>query len=230
MKLSDHFPIASLFKAPLVFLLALALLPCFSAPARAADADYAAFKGEAEGGNGLKISWRVVADLPGKEKDDADNAWLVVQPSLNGKELPAVSKESDYTSLPDLPLVYIEDFNFDGRDDLFLVEGQGTHGAYGEVQLFNPGAGRFEPSENLIAFYTVDKKRKRLLEAYHDSACENGEREYIVKGFDELELVFEQGAECPEDLLEKNQYRAFKRAYKDGELVSEEEEIRKVAE
>lgn len=222
MTVSKHFFRFFLFTCSF----ALGLAFCLPLSVHADDFDYSDFKGEVQGENGLEVRWRVEAELPGKTKSGGEeNAWLVVQPSLGGKELNALTMESEYITLPEFQLVYIEDLNFDNHDDLFLAEGMSTQGAYGAVWLFNPESGQFVPSESFTSMYSVDKKRKRLVDVYRDSACEGGIREYEVRGFDKLELVYEEGRECPEELMDKNQYRAFKRTYINGKLASKEEKI-----
>lgn len=233
---SRHFFSPTKFATVFVFCL---FVICFGT-AQADDVSYdeifLPLAGKAEGKNGLKVNWKVQQDIPGKVKNDGDDAaWLIVQSSLEGKALPALYQESDYLSMTSdlsFPLVDIADYNFDGHDDLKLIEGMSARGAYGAIFLYHPDKGRFEASENfsVLSLETVDKERKRLISLAHSSACENSEQEFIVKGFDQLELVFEQGTECPEDLLEKDQYRSFERRYENGKLVSEKTKIHQIDE
>ena len=220
--------------APFTAALVAGMLLCFPAQAPADeinyDEEFAPLAGEASGSGGLAASWTVKHEIPGKTKDGGeDSAWLAVTPSINGKELAPVYLEGDFLPLTGLvesagiALVQLEDMNFDGHDDMRLIEGMSARGAYGPVYLFSPERAAFEKNEAFSELFMpeVDKDSKRVTAVYHASACENSSREYIVKGFDTLELVFEEGTECPEDLLEKNQYRSFERTYKDGKLVSE---------
>lgn len=220
---------------PLAAVLVVGGLFCFPGGAAAADVDYdklfAPFAGSASGKNGLVVNWAVKNDVAGKTKEESEeNAWLVVTPSRGGKTLPALYQEGDYLALgapAELPLVTLEDYNFDGHDDLQLVEGMSARGAYGPVYLFNPADGNFVKSEPLseLQMLGVDKKNKLLTAHYHENACVSASRKYLVKGFDTLELVFEAGTECPDELLEKNQYRSFERSYKDGKLVLEKTDL-----
>lgn len=193
------------------------------------DEEFKPLAGTASGSGGLTVSWVVKHEVAGKKKSSEENGWLVVTPTMGGKKLPAIYLEGDYMLVADMvktapfPLVSLEDYNFDGYDDMCLVEGLATRGAYGPVYLFKPKTGGFRESERFseLQIVKVDKERKRLAAHYHESACASAAQEYIVKGFDTLELVFEKGTECPEELLAKDQYRSFTREYKNGKLVAE---------
>lgn len=224
------------FSVPVaLFAALLALLTIFCLPAWADDEDTPdlnSLAGSETGENGLTVSWTVEKDVPGKTKGEygEDNAWLIVKPVLSGKDLDTLYLESDYETFlygPPFPLVAISDFNVDGHDDLQLYESMGNRGAFGPIFLYNPQTGKFEQNETFSALTIdgVDADTKILTNWIHSSACEQVRQEQLVKGFDQLELILEEGAECPDDLLEKDQYRYFKRVYKDGKVISEETKI-----
>lgn len=228
----------SLLCASFAVFLVAGTLVWFPGRAVADDLNYAELfrplAGKATGNNELTVAWTVKRDLPGKEKKGGeDAAWLVVTSSLGGKNLPPLYLEGDYAALAGmagseiLPLVSLKDYNFDGHDDLHLAEGMSARGVYGPIHLFNPKSGGFEKSDAFSELQMVDviPKRKRVTALYHENSCTNASREYIVRGFDTLELVFEEGTECPEDLLANDQYRSFRREYKNGTLVSEKTEL-----
>lgn len=227
-----------LLAAPLAALLVAGAVVCVPGQAAADDIDYdemfTPLAGKASGNNGLTVSWTVKHEVPGREKAGGeDTAWLMVTPALDGKKLPFLHLEGDYAAvigmadMATLSLVTLQDYNFDGHDDMSLVEGVATRGLYMITYLFNPESGGFEKSEpfSTLQMIEVDKKRKRLITQYHEGAFANSVREYVVKGFDTLELVFEEGTESPVELLDNMQYRSFRREYRDGKLVSEKTEL-----
>lgn len=231
----------SMFTAPVALFAALfALLAFFCLPALAADGGDAptisSLAGSAKGENGLAVSWTLEKHVPGKDSsEDKDDYWLVVKPVLNGKELETLYLESYYGMLVGGPFVLVEvmDYNIDGHDDLRLTQGIADHGAYGPVYLYNPQTGKFEENETFSDLWVekIDKSRRVLINRRFESACSQMRQEMLVKGFDQLELLLEEGSECPSDeLAAKDEYRYFKRVYKDGKVVSEDTKIFKTDE
>ena len=238
MKLRNKGSFGFLQAASLVALLAAGMILRFPGQAPADDVGYdemlAPLAGKADGGHGLSVSWEVKFEVPGQiKRDGEENAWLVVTSSLDGKNLPGLYLEGDYVALSALSdtdsfsLVALEDYNFDGHDDMRLAVGASARGTYGPIYLFNPEAGRFEKSESFSELQSpyADPNRKRVDSLVHESFCHVVMQEFVVKGFDTLELVLEEGMECPDELLEKEQYRSFRRIYENGNLISDESDL-----
>lgn len=214
---------------------ALGSAALFPASARAAQAGSTALpSGEAKGENGLTAQWKILRDMAGKEKTRDDGVWLVVTPALKGKELPSLSLEVGDNLVDMWPdavvFVTIGDYNFDGHDDLRLTEDAGMTSTSGPVYLFNSKDSGFVESEAFkkLSEPEIDAKRKRITSHERGSACDHTIAEYAVTGFDQLELVAEEGLMCPPQLQLAGDYAIeFKRRYKNGELVSQEGSIDK---
>ena len=167
--------------------------------------------GEVKGENGLAARWKVLREIPEKTKENNDAVWLVVTPSLGGKDLSPLSLEvgGDLVDMwPDVPFVTIADYNFDGHDDVRLTQDFGMISGSGPVYLFVPAEGRLVRSEAFdeLAEPKIDAGRKRIIVSERGSACDHTEQEFIVTGFDQLELVLEKGSICPAQLQLAGEY------------------------
>ncbi len=217
---------SGLFTLSFSALLALGLF--FGSPVQALAKDVELPVGKAAGEHGLTVTWEGKMEVPGKTREDDYPAfWIVVKPAVNGQALDEIVLDGSDNAPSDYEMAQIADYNFDGYDDMWVCEDWGLRGPVGSTYLFNPGTGKLELNESFSEFniFDVDKDKKTLTTLIHGSAIDNAEQVYIVKGFDELELVSEEGTEGREDLMEKNQYVEFKRTYKDGKLVTNEEKI-----
>lgn len=214
-----------------VFLAAFLALPAlFCHPSLAGNAPGAArnaLVGSVIGKNGLAVSWDTEKDIPGKTKvKNQDFCWLVVKPVLDGKELDRLYMElscEDFAG-SELPVVEVEDYNLDGHDDIRLLEGTGYNGPFGPTYLYNPRTGQLEQNKTYSGFWVqkIDKDSKILHVWTFESVCAESRQELRVKGFDQLELLFEEGSQCPDETMNYEGSIYFRRVYKDGKIVSEE--------
>lgn len=217
---------SGLFTSSLCAVFVLVLFLYAPLPVYAGTDAAASNSGLVKGNNGLSAAWSIQKELPGKPKPVYEEGeWLAVEASLGGKLVQTVELNGVYQGLDGKSPLAVDDYNFDGHDDLYLYDGVNTRANYGTIFLFNPKTEKFEASEKLNALSVVsaDKERKRLLCEWANSAFDSRSQEFVIKGFDEPQLVYEEGSETREDEQGKTQHIQFKRTYKDGKIISQEE-------